>query len=120
MQPAARLSHVAAATLHVITRQLTTPFPCPPPPSPPPPSSPLAPQAFFDDAARDDHSAKLFGHVTGPQFRQVLTTKLDWVVANEESALLIEKFKHEDKPEFINYIAFANTVDPPERYLNDY
>lgn len=28
-------------------------------------------QAFFDDAARDDHSAKLFGHVTLPQFRQV-------------------------------------------------
>lgn len=89
---------------------------------PPHPSPPIFPsyQAFFDDAARDDHSAKLFGHVTGPQFRQVLTTKLDWVVATEESALLIEKFKNEDKPEFVNYIAFANTVDPPERYLNDY
>ena len=24
---------------------------------------------FFDDAAADDHSAKLFGHVTVPQFR---------------------------------------------------
>ncbi len=25
---------------------------------------------FFDDAAADDHSAKLYGHVTIPQFRQ--------------------------------------------------
>ncbi|KAG2483950.1 hypothetical protein HYH03_017196 [Edaphochlamys debaryana] len=73
-------------------------------------------KAFFDDAASDDNSAKLFGHVTAPQFRQVLTTKLDWVVSDEESALLVSKFRHEDKPEFINYIAFSCTVDPPERY----
>ncbi|PNW87645.1 hypothetical protein CHLRE_02g142126v5 [Chlamydomonas reinhardtii] len=73
-------------------------------------------KAFFDDAARDDHSAKLFGHVTLPQFRQVLTTKLDWVVSDPEVSLLAAKFLHEDKPEFINYIAFSCTVDPPERY----
>ncbi|KXZ44132.1 hypothetical protein GPECTOR_73g653 [Gonium pectorale] len=73
-------------------------------------------KAFFDDAAQDDHSAKLFGHVTVPQFRQVLTTKLDWVVSDPEVALLVAKFRHEDKPEFVNYIAFSCTVDPPERY----
>ncbi|GFR51960.1 hypothetical protein Agub_g14483 [Astrephomene gubernaculifera] len=73
-------------------------------------------KAFFDDAAADDHSAKLFGHVTVPQFRQVLTTKLDWVVSDSEMALLVAKFRHDDKPEFVNYIAFSNTVDPPERY----
>ncbi|GLI60898.1 hypothetical protein VaNZ11_003129 [Volvox africanus] len=74
-------------------------------------------KAFFDDAAQDDHSAKLFGHVTVPQFRQVLTTKLDWVISDPEVALLVAKFRHEDKPEFVNYIAFSCTVDPPERYL---
>ncbi|PNH04231.1 hypothetical protein TSOC_009608 [Tetrabaena socialis] len=73
-------------------------------------------KAFFDDAASDDHSAKLVGHVTVPQFRQVLTTKLDWVVSDEEIMLLAAKFRHEDKPEFVNYVAFSNTVDPPEKY----
>lgn len=71
---------------------------------------------FFDDAAANDHSAKLFGHVTIPQFRQTLSTKLCWRVAEGESVLLVEKFKNEDKPEFVNYVSFSNTVDPPERY----
>jgi hypothetical protein len=31
---------------------------------------------FFDDAAKDDHSAKLFGHVTVSQFRQCINVKL--------------------------------------------
>ncbi len=31
---------------------------------------------FFDDAARDDHSTKLFGHVTCSQFRQCISVKL--------------------------------------------
>lgn len=73
-------------------------------------------KAFFDDAAHNDHSAKLFGHVTIPQFRQTMSTKLDWRVSEEESKLLVEKFKNEDKPEFVNYICFSNVVDPPERY----
>lgn len=33
-------------------------------------------------------------------------------------SLLAAKFLHEDKPEFINYIAFSCTVDPPERCAN--
>lgn len=31
---------------------------------------------FFDDAAQDDHSAKLYGHVTIPQFKQCLNVKV--------------------------------------------
>lgn len=75
-------------------------------------------KAFFDDAAMDDHSAKLFGHVTIPQFRQVMSTKLDWTVSDLEFKLIVEKFRNEDKPEFVNYIAFSNTVDPPSRYAD--
>lgn len=31
---------------------------------------------FFDDAAQDDHSAKLYGHVTHTQFKQCLNVKV--------------------------------------------
>ena len=53
---------------------------------------------------------KLYGHVTGPQFRQCLNTKLELPVSEAEADALIEKFAHEDKPEFINYVAYSNTV----------
>jgi hypothetical protein len=33
-------------------------------------------KTFFDDAARDDHSAKVHGHVTAPQFCASLKTKV--------------------------------------------
>jgi hypothetical protein len=39
---------------------------------------------FFDDAAKDDHSAKMHGHVTIPQFRQCLSTKLELAISEEE------------------------------------
>lgn len=39
---------------------------------------------FFDDAAADDHSAKLYGHVTIPQFRQCLSTKLELQITEAE------------------------------------
>ncbi|GFH32830.1 uncharacterized protein HaLaN_32117, partial [Haematococcus lacustris] len=68
---------------------------------------------FFDDAAADDHSAKLFGHVTIPQFRQCLSTKLQLETSEEEIRVIVRKFSHEDKPELVNYIAWSNTVDPP-------
>lgn len=71
---------------------------------------------FFDDAAADDHSAKLVGHVTIYQFRQCLNTKLDLKVTEEEAQALVKKFAHEDKPEFVNYVAFSNTIDPVDRY----
>lgn len=40
---------------------------------------------FFDDAAADDHSAKLHGHVTIPQFRQCLNTKLQLQLTEPEA-----------------------------------
>eukprot|EP00798_Chlamydomonas_sp_ICE-L_P014568 gene14568-20611_t len=70
---------------------------------------------FFDDAASDDNSAKLFGHVTHTQFKQCMSTKLDLIVSEKEVAVLCEKFCHEDKPELVNYIAFSATIDPPMR-----
>mmetsp|Transcript_34539 Transcript_34539/g.87319 ORF Transcript_34539/g.87319 Transcript_34539/m.87319 type:complete len:240 (-) Transcript_34539:392-1111(-) len=73
---------------------------------------------FFDDAAADDHSAKLYGHVTIPQFRQCLSTKLELQITEAEAKVIVRKFANEDKPEFINYIAFSNTIDPPSKYLN--
>jgi len=69
---------------------------------------------FFDDAAADNNSAKLFGHVTLSQFRQCLSTKLDLEVTEPEVTVFHKKFQNEDKPEFVNYIAFSNTIDPPK------
>lgn len=31
----------------------------------------------------------------------------------EEADLLCEKYKHDDFPELVNYVAFSHTVDPP-------
>ncbi|KIY94280.1 hypothetical protein MNEG_13681 [Monoraphidium neglectum] len=67
---------------------------------------------FFDDAAADDHSAKLYGHVTAPQFKQVLNVKVGIRVSDSEAQLLAEKFHHEDLTELVNYIAFSAMVDP--------
>lgn len=67
---------------------------------------------FFDDAAASDNSAKLFGHVTLPQFRQCLSTKLDLEITEEEAQLLHKKFHNEDKTELMNYVAFSNMIDP--------
>jgi hypothetical protein len=69
---------------------------------------------FFDDAAHDDHSSKMFGHVTIPQFRQVLSTKLDLLVTEQEAKIIVLKFANEDKPEMVNYFSFSNTIDPYE------
>lgn len=56
---------------------------------------------FFDDAAQDDHSTKLYGHVTTTQFRQCLSTKLQMHLSEQELAIVINKFVHEDKPELV-------------------
>lgn len=69
---------------------------------------------FFDDAANNPNSMKLYGHVTTFQFKQVLNTSLHWSVSDEEADILVEKFRHEDKLEFVNYVAFSNTVDSPD------
>ncbi|KAF5836110.1 flagellar associated protein [Dunaliella salina] len=74
---------------------------------------------FFDDAAADDNSVKLYGHVTIAQFRQCISTKLDLHLTDHEAAIVVNKFRHEDKPELVNYIAFSNTIDNPEKYWGD-
>ncbi len=61
-------------------------------------------------------SAKLYGHVTIPQFRQCLSTKLQLQITEGEAQVIVKKFSNEDKPELINYIAFSATVDPPQKY----
>lgn len=72
---------------------------------------------FFDDAASDDHSTKMYGHVTISQFRQCLSTKLLLHVTEQEAAVIVKKFAHEDKPELVNYIAFSNTIDNPDKWV---
>lgn len=73
-------------------------------------------KAFFDDAAADDHSAKLYGHVTMAQMRQCLSTKLDLPVTEAEAEVIQEKFANEDKPDLVNFVAFSNVIDPVDRY----
>lgn len=47
-------------------------------------------KSFFDDAAMDDHSAKLYGHVTHTQFKQCLSVKvsLQCAVGLQQSLML--------------------------------
>ncbi len=47
--------------------------------------------------------------------RRCLSTKLELQVTEQEAKVIVAKFANEDKPELINYIAFSNTVDPPNR-----
>eukprot|EP00775_Hariotina_reticulata_P008738 gene8738-8918_t len=75
---------------------------------------------FFDDAARDDHSTKLYGHVTHTQFKQCLGVKVNIWLTAEQADLLCEKYSHEDYPELVNYVAFSHTVDPPLDRLEAY
>lgn len=75
---------------------------------------------MFDDAASDNNSSKLVGHVTKHQFLQCLNVKLGLELSEKEAQLVMCKFLHEDYPEMVNYIAFANTVDPPEEPFDPY
>jgi hypothetical protein len=47
---------------------------------------------FFDDAAQDDHSAKLYGHVTYAQFKQCLSVKVGVVYVSRGAHLQIPSF----------------------------
>lgn len=75
---------------------------------------------MFDDAASDNNSSKLVGHVTKHQFLQCLNVKLGLELPEKETQLVMNKFIHEDYPEMVNYIAFSNTVDPPEEPFDPY
>lgn len=66
---------------------------------------------FFDDASRDAGSTKVVGHVSRSQFRQVMGT-MDLILTEAEAKVLIDKYRHPGKEEYVNYVAFANTIDP--------
>lgn len=70
-------------------------------------------KSFFDDCAKGEHSAKVYGHVTVPQFKQCLSVKACIRLSEEECAILVEKYFHDDFPELVNYIALSHIVDPP-------
>jgi len=46
---------------------------------------------FFDDAARDDGSVKLFGHVTAAQFQRCMNIMVGIRISQEEAAVLVDK-----------------------------
>ncbi|GMH42114.1 hypothetical protein BSKO_10033 [Bryopsis sp. KO-2023] len=75
---------------------------------------------MFDDAAGDNNSSKLVGHVTKTQFAQCLNVKLGLKLSEEDVRLVVQKYLHDDYAEMVNYIAFANTVDPPEEPFDPY
>lgn len=75
---------------------------------------------MFDDAASDNNSSKLVGHVTKHQFMQCLNVKLGLELLQAEAELVVKKHLHEDYLEMVNYIAFANTVDPPDEPFDPY
>ena len=71
-------------------------------------------QAFFDDAAREVQKTKglrVVGHVSRFQFRQVMAT-MDLFISEDEAQAIILKFHHDKKHEYVNYLAFAHTIDP--------
>lgn len=69
---------------------------------------------FFDDACRDKNSPCLVGHVTWQQFKQVLETKLNFKMWEEDKELLVEKYLDDFYGDMVNYVAFSREVDPPE------
>jgi hypothetical protein len=76
---------------------------------------------FFDDAHMNKNSPALVGHVTEKQFRQVVHVDLELKnVSESEMDLLINKFRHNELKEMINYMAFAATVDAPESAFDPY
>uniref|UniRef100_A0A061R0J3 Flagellar associated protein n=1 Tax=Tetraselmis sp. GSL018 TaxID=582737 RepID=A0A061R0J3_9CHLO len=69
---------------------------------------------FFDDACRDKNSPSLVNHVTWQQFKQVLETKLEFKLWEEDKDLLIEKYVDDFYGDMVNYVAFARDVDPQD------
>lgn len=50
---------------------------------------------------------------------QELNVKLGFRLTAAEMGLLVEKFVHEDYPDMVNFLAFANTVDDEEAMYYD-
>lgn len=67
------------------------------------------------------NSPCLVGHVTEQQFKQVVNVDLEFKwLSDHDVQLLVDKFRHDDFYEMINYMAFSATVDPPEGAYDPY
>ena len=72
----------------------------------------------FDDACRNQNSAMAVGQVTRPQFMQAITSKLGLSLEAQEVELLCKKFATSEG--MVNYVACANTIDPPAKKYDPY
>ena len=73
----------------------------------------------FDDAAANKNSTLSVNRVTANQFKQALNVKLGLQLKEDEVAVLLKKFDDNDDG-MVNYVAFANVVDPPEQPFDPY
>ena len=73
----------------------------------------------FDDAAANKNSTLSVNRVTANQFKQALNVKLGLRLKEEEVQVLLKKFD-DNNDNMVNYVAFANLVDPPEQPFDPY
>lgn len=76
---------------------------------------------FFDDASRNQNSPLLVNHVSMQQFKQALKNHIAPDLSPEDVQLIIDKYAGEAQfNDMINYVAFANTIDPSEAKYDPY
>lgn len=76
---------------------------------------------FFDDACRNQNSPMLVNHVSTQQFKQALKNHIAPEFGPQEVDILIKKYKGDDQfDNMVNYVAFANTIDPKEPTFDPY
>ena len=73
----------------------------------------------FDDAAANKNSTLSVNRVTANQFKQALNVKLGLRLKESEVMVLLKKFD-DNNDGMVNYVAFANLVDPPEQAFDPY
>ena len=73
----------------------------------------------FDDAAANKNSTLSVNRVTANQFKQALNVKLGLRLKESEVQVLLKKFDDNNEG-MVNYVAFANVVNPPEQAFDPY
>ena len=73
----------------------------------------------FDDAAANKNSTLSVNRVTANQFKQALNVKLGLRLTTSEVQVLLRKFD-DNNDGMVNYVSFANLVDPPEQAFDPY
>ena len=73
----------------------------------------------FDDAAANKNSTLSVNRVTANQFKQALNVKLGLRLTTSEVQVLLRKFD-DNNDDMVNYVSFANLVDPPEQAFDPY